>query len=65
MRHARHETPADVLRNLVSDEGKMRVRVQTMLNDRAVKDYEVGGVLSALENLHEELARAIAELERR
>lgn len=56
---------SEVLKSLVRETDDMRKRVESLVVYGGAKDYEVGGVTSALNNLKDELARAIAELERR
>lgn len=56
---------ADVLRSMITEQTNMKNRVQSLVTHGTVQDYDVAGVLGALDKLKDELGRAIAELERR
>lgn len=56
---------SEVLKSMIVEQQNMRNRVQSLVKHGGAQDYEVAGVLGALDKLKDELGRAIAELERR
>lgn len=55
----------ETLKSLLTEQEEMRKRVAELVRTRSAKDYEIGGVIGVLENLKDELERAISELEHR